>query len=50
MKNETILHGKNVIDLQIKALRKLRNHLDKSFLNAVKVISKFKSIDMRDSQ
>ncbi len=43
MKNETILHGKKVIDLQIKALRKLRNHIDISFLNAVKVISKCKS-------
>ena len=43
MKNETILLGKNVIDLQIKALRKLRNHIDKSFLTAVKVISQCKS-------
>ena len=35
--------GKNVIDLQIKALKKLKNTINKPFYNAVKVISKCKS-------
>ena len=35
--------GKNVIDLQIKALKKLKNNLDISFNNAVNTISKCKS-------
>ena len=43
MKNETILIGKNVIELQIKALKKLKNHLDKSFDDAVKAIINCKS-------
>lgn len=43
MKNETILIGKNVIELQIKALKKLKNHIDKSFDDAVKVIINCKS-------
>ena len=43
MKNETILIGKSVIELQIKALKKLKNHIDKSFDDAVKVIINCKS-------
>ena len=43
MKNETILIGKSVIELQIKALKKLKNHIDKSFDDAVKVITNCKS-------
>ena len=43
MKNEINDIGKNVIDLQIKALKKLKNSLDKSFNDAVKAISKCKS-------
>ncbi len=40
MKNETILIGKKVIDLQIKALKKLRNSIDNSYIKAVnKIIS-----------
>ena len=35
--------GKEVIDLQIKALKKLRNSIDKSFDNAVRAIIKCKS-------
>ena len=35
--------GKNVIDLQIKALKKLRNSINGSFEKAVKKISKCKS-------
>jgi len=31
--------GRDVIDLQIKALKKLKNSIDDSFNNAVKVIS-----------
>ena len=38
MKNDYLLTGKNVIDLQIKALKKLKNSLDKSFNSAVNVI------------
>jgi len=43
MKNEIYEIGKNVIDLEIKALKKLKNSLDKSFNNAVQTISKCKS-------
>ena len=43
MKNDSISTAKKVIDLQIKALRKLRNNLDKSFFNAVNAIVKCKS-------
>jgi len=35
--------GKSVIDLEIKALKKLRNSIDKSFDNAVRAIIKCKS-------
>ena len=43
MNKENISIGKNVIDLQIKALKKLKNHIDKSFNDAVNVIFKCKS-------
>ncbi len=43
MKNEIYEIGKSVIDLEIKALKKLRNSLDKSFNEAVKAINKCKS-------
>ena len=43
MKNNSISIGKDVIDLQIKALRKLKNSLDQSFNNAVNAILKCKS-------
>ena len=44
MNNQVNLTGKNVIDLQIKALKKLRNSIDNvSFYKAVKIISKCKS-------
>ena len=43
MKNETSLIGKSVIDLQIKALKKLKNQIDDSFNDAVKTILKCKS-------
>ncbi len=43
MKNENILIGKKVIDLQVKALKKLRNHINDSFNNAVNTIIKCKS-------
>jgi arabinose-5-phosphate isomerase len=43
MKNEINNIGKEVIDLQIKALKKLKNSIDKSFEEAVKAISKCKS-------
>ena len=35
--------GKDVIDLQIRALKKLKNSLDKSFDEAIKVLAKCKS-------
>ena len=35
--------GRNVIDLQIKALRRLKNSIDNNFEKAVRVISKCKS-------
>ena len=43
MKNDSISTAKKVIDLQIKALRKLRNNIDKSFFDAVNAIIKCKS-------
>jgi arabinose-5-phosphate isomerase len=43
MKNDSISTAKKVIDLQIKALRKLRNNIDKSFFHAVNAIIKCKS-------
>ena len=43
MKNNTIKTGKDVIDLQIRALEKLKNSIDSSFEKAVKVIQKCKS-------
>ena len=43
MKNEINEIGKNVIDLQIKALKKLKNSLDNSFNLAVKALSGCKS-------
>ncbi len=43
MKNEINEIGKNVIDLQIKALKKLKNSINNSFDEAVKTISKCKS-------
>ena len=43
MKNKINNIGKDVIDLQIKALKKLKNSIDDSFHEAVKVISKCKS-------
>ncbi len=43
MKNEINNVGKNVIELEIKALKKLKNSLDDSFYNAVKAIKKCKS-------
>ena len=43
MKNEINNIGKEVIDLQIRALKKLKNSIDKSFEDAVKAIIKCKS-------
>ena len=43
MKNETNEIGKSVIDLQIKALKKLKNSINNSFDETVKVILKCKS-------
>ena len=43
MKNEIYEIGKNVIELEIKALKKLKNSLDKSFNDTVQAISKCKS-------
>ena len=43
MKNEINEIGKEVIDLQIRALKKLKNSIDNSFTEAVKTISKCKS-------
>ena len=40
MKNENIITAKNVIDLQIKALKQLKNFLDKTFDQAEKKIAK----------
>jgi arabinose-5-phosphate isomerase len=43
MKNEINEIGKEVIDLQIKALKKLKSSIDKSFNKAVNLINKCKS-------
>ena len=43
MKNEINQFGKEVIDLQIKALKKLKNSINNSFEEAVKEINKCKS-------
>ncbi len=43
MKNENIIIGKKVIDLQVRALKKLKNHINSSFDEAVKKIIKCKS-------
>ena len=43
MSNDVKIIGKEVIDLQIKALKKLKSSIDNSFKNAVNVISKCKS-------
>ncbi len=43
MSNDIKNIGKEVIDLQIKALKKLKSSIDNSFKNAVKVISKCRS-------
>ena len=43
MENHIISTGKNVIDLQIKALKKLKNSLDSNFEKAIKKIIKCKS-------
>jgi arabinose-5-phosphate isomerase len=43
MKNEDISIGKSVIDLQTKALKKLKNQIDDSFSYAVRAILKCKS-------
>ena len=40
MENEIITIGKSVIDLQIKALKKLKNTLDSNFQKAIKKIIK----------
>jgi arabinose-5-phosphate isomerase len=42
-KNDINDIGRSVIDLEIKALKKLKNSINKSFSDAVKVISKCKS-------
>ena len=43
MRNELNEIGKEVIDLQIKALKKLKNSINKSFNDAVNAITKCKS-------
>ena len=43
MENFINKEAKNVIDLQIKALKKLKNSIDNSFEDAVKIIHKCKS-------
>ena len=43
MKNKVNEIGKDVINLQIKALKKLKDSIDKSFVDAVKTINKCKS-------
>tara|TARA_B100000902_G_scaffold390681_1_gene440037 strand:+ start:2403 stop:3368 length:966 start_codon:yes stop_codon:yes gene_type:complete len=43
MKNEINEIGKNVIDLQIRALKKLKNTINKPFNDAVRTITKCKS-------
>ena len=44
MENEINIIGKNVIDLQIKALRKLKSSINESFSEAVKKIDKCKCL------
>ena len=43
MKNKIKDNGKNVIELQIKALKKIKNSIDQSFTDAVRAIVKCKS-------
>ena len=43
MKNETVVIAKNVIDLQIKALKKLKNVIDNNFNSAVNAIIRCRS-------
>ena len=43
MKNKINEIGKDVVDLQIRALKKLKNSIDESFDDAVKAILKCKS-------
>ena len=43
MSKEIINNGKEVIDLQIKALKKLKNSINSSFKDAVNAISKCRS-------
>ena len=43
MKNDLNEIGKEVIDLQIRALKKLKNSINKSFDEAVRTIAKCKS-------
>ena len=43
MKNKINEIGKDVIDLQIRTLKKLKNSIDKSFEDAVRIINKCKS-------
>ena len=43
MENEILKIGQNVIDLQIKALKKLKNSMNASFNQAVRLILKCKS-------
>ena len=43
MINKSIEIGKETIELQIKALKKIKNSIDRSFAEAVKIISKCKS-------
>ena len=43
MSKEIINNGKKVIDLQIKALKKLKNSINSSFKDAVNTISKCRS-------
>ena len=43
MSNKINQTAKNVIDLQIKALKKLKNSIDTSFIKAVKIINRCES-------
>jgi arabinose-5-phosphate isomerase len=43
MSEEIINYGKEVIDLQIKALKKLKNSINSSFKDAVNALSKCRS-------
>ena len=49
MKNENIEIGKNVIDLQIKALKKLKFSIESSFDKAVNIISKCQLKPLEDA-